>query len=367
MGVDVYVFNNKFALLGMVNIITGLSWNETFADAGSFELWCALTDQNISILQKDNLVWIKGDSAGVIEIRELSVDDSGIETLHIQGRLAECYLSYRTVYPAVSKSGKVSTVLREMVEKNITSPTDSDRKISCIELATDQVEYGESISYQQTGETVLKTLTDLCGIYSLGFRLQFLPKEQKFVFRVYQGTNRSINQSSVIPVVFSTDLDEILDSSYVYNQTDYCNFAYSAGEDSGSNRKVVTIGSASGLERRELFVDARDIQSEKEDGTTISATEYNDMLKERGNSKLEEHKVVQEFSANVRTFGNTGYIYGTDYFLGDTVTVYDRRLKVQLDAQVTSVTTSYDEEGEHLEVTFGYGQPTIADKLRRLQ
>ena len=366
MELNVWVFDSSsITPLGVIDVVTGLTWEEKFADAGNFELWCPLTDVNVELLQEDNLVWIGGESAGVIEYKELSTDDSGVQTIHIQGRLAESYLDYRTIYPTVSVSGKTSNTLRTLVNSNLINPEDTARKIPNIELASDQVAYGDSVSYQKTGDTVLLEVSKLCEANALGFRLQFFPRLYKFVFRVYQGTDRTVDQSAVNPVLFSSDLDDILESNYSHNKSELRNFAYVAGEDSGTTRKVQTVGSATGISRRELFVDARDLQSEKEDGIAIPEAEYNSMLVERGKTSLEDYKDIESFSATLRTFGVTGYVFGVDFFLGDKVTVYDSRLKVRTNAVVTSVLTTYDEDGERMDITFGYEQPTIANKLRR--
>lgn len=365
MSLELYVFDSTLTRMGIVDIVTGLIWRERFADAGNFELWCPLNDQNSELLQEDNLLWIGGESAGVIEFKELTSDEDGTKTIHIQGRLAESYLDYRTIYPTVITTGKVSSILRKHVEDNLINPTDTARKIPLIELASDQVAYGPSVSYQKTGDTVLLEVSKLCEANSLGFRLQFFPRQTKFVFRVYQGTNRTLDQSVVNPVLFSSDLDDILESNYSHNKSELRNFAYVAGEDSGTSRKVQTVGSSSGLSRRELFVDARDLQSENSDGTTVSSSEYNSMLVERGKTSLEDYKDIESFAATLRTSGVTGYKYGVDFFLGDKVTVYDSRLKVRVNAVITEVMKTFDEDGERLDITFGYEQPTLANKLRR--
>ena len=366
MSLNLYVFDQStLSPIGFLDVVTGLTWEERFADAGAFELWAPISEQNIAILQEDNLLWNGGDTAGLIEFKELTADDEDTQTIHVQGRLCECYLDFRTIYPAMIKTGKPSKIMRDLVTTHLISPTDTKRKIPNIQLDSNQTDYGTSISYQRTGSTVLIGCSDLGQAYAIGFKLKFLPSDKKFVFQVYQGTNRTMDQTSVTPVLFSSDLDDILESSYSHNKSDLRNFAYVAGEDSGSNRKVESVGNSSGLERRELFVDARDLQTENEDGTTISDSVYRAMLVERGKENLEDYKDIKSFSATLRTFGVTSYKYGTDFFLGDTVTVYDSRLKIKTNAMVTAAMMTYDESGEQLDLTFGYGQPTIATKLKR--
>lgn len=424
MGLGLYVFDSSITPLGVIDVVTGLTWLEKFSDAGNFELWCPLNDRNAELLKEDNLLWIGGESAGVIEFKELTSDEDGTKTIHAQGRLAESYLDYRAVYPTVSVSGKTSNILRTLINDTMINPKDSNRKISNIELEVEQEELGESTSYQKTGDSVLTEVSRLCDVNNLGFRLQFFPKKHKFVFRVYKGVDRTLDQTIVTPVLFSSDLDDILESTYSHNKSELRNTAYVAGEDSGENRKVQLVGSSSGVLRRELYVDARDIQSEVSwNCVTITETEilnpdenkvrititktltnpdtgetrvstssevkfdeqategtvtqestemvpmensaYYALLSERGKTSLEDYKDIESFSATLRTFGITGYAYGVDFFLGDKVTVYDSRLKVRTNAVVTEVVKTFDTDGEHLDITFGYEQPTLANKLKR--
>ncbi len=120
----------------------------------------------------------------------------------------------------------------------------------------------------------------------------------------------------------------------------------------------------SGLARRELFVDARDLQSDADPDNPLTAEEYAAVLTVRGEEMLAENQLVQSFSTVVRTLEPT-YEYGVDFFLGDTITAIDERQGVTADAVVQAVQRSVSAEGEGLLLTLGYGQPTIYDILKR--
>ena len=118
-----------------------------------------------------------------------------------------------------------------------------------------------------------------------------------------------------------------------------------------------------GLSRRELWTDARDIQSgEGEDALTPE--EYAEALTTRGREKLAERQLVQSFSALVRTQG-AAFEFGRDYQLGDRITVSDRRLGVTVGALVTGAEYTVSRDGRELTLTLGYGQPTVYEKLSR--
>ena len=119
-----------------------------------------------------------------------------------------------------------------------------------------------------------------------------------------------------------------------------------------------------GLQRRELYIDARDLQSDSDPDNPLTPEEYAAVLTARGREKLAEHRLVKSFSTVVRTLNPT-YKYKEDFFLGDTITVIDDRLGVSVDAVVCGVEQSASDSGESIQFTFGYEQPTIGKLLKR--
>lgn len=117
-------------------------------------------------------------------------------------------------------------------------------------------------------------------------------------------------------------------------------------------------------QRREIYIDARDLQSDSDPDHPLTPEEYAAALTTRGREKLAEHQLVQSFAATVRERGAT-YVLGDDYQLGDTITVIDETLGVTADAVVQGVTRSIGRNGETMELTLGYGQPTAYDILKR--
>lgn len=120
----------------------------------------------------------------------------------------------------------------------------------------------------------------------------------------------------------------------------------------------------SGLSRREIYIDARDLQSDSDPDNPMTDEEYLALLAYRGTAKLAENQLVKSFSAVVRMVNPT-YEYGKDFFLGDVITVTDERLGITTDAVVRSIERSVDINGESMVLTLGYGQPTLYDILKR--
>ena len=270
-------------------------------------------------------------------------------------------------YNAVNKDA--STAMYEIVNQNCVNPSNANRKIPYLKLAED-LKFGGKITYQKTGGEVYDSLSTIASTYDLGFSVLFKPKTKELIFEVVEGVDRTVEQSVNDPVEFSTELEDLLSSSYYTNDQDVKNVAFVQGEESGSSRKSVTSGEANskGFGRRELYVDARDLQStsvdENGEEQNLSPTEYTQVLTQRGDDKLSECKTTETFEAQIRVFGDVQYEFGVDYKKGDKVTVRDDQLNVVVSARITEVQEEFDDEYA-LILTFGYSYPTIMQKVKQ--
>lgn len=360
-----YVYSPGTRLLkAVLDKVSDFYMEDLANGAGEMQFYAPLS--YAADVDEDDIVWFGGSKAGVVEGITLSKDTEGAKTLCVYGHTAEIYLDRRIVCPALQLMGSVSGICRALLTYNLISPSDPSRKISFISLYSQQESIGTSLSYQQTGGNLLKEVSALCQKNSLRFALEFDPTQVEFVFRLYPSTNRSVNQSTNSRVIISSALDDILSSSYQSSTSGYKNVAYVAGEGSGDDRKyaIVNPGSVSGYSRRELFVDARDLQTVV-NGETLNDDVYIASLVDRGVKKLEGNKRSQEFSATIVQHPSA-YELGVDYQLGDTVTIVDSDLNVTVDAMVTAVITAISRGRTTTTILFGYGIPTINQKLKEL-
>lgn len=361
------VFIPDLTPIGSIDAFSALRWTERYNKCGSFELWCPALKDNVEVLKENNLLWLGGLTCGIIEVVQSSVKDDNTTEINIRGRLAEGYLSYRAMLDTYLTTAKnVSDVMREIININCINPTDPNRKIPNLILKPDQQVYGDKITFQRTGTDILSMCEETASAHNLGFSLEFFPHRKVFEFTINKGVDRTMGQNIVPPVIFSTETEDILASSYFYNQSEYKNVALVAGAGEGAERKKVFVGSGAGLERRELYVDARDLQNTKEDGGLIPDQEYSNILNQRGLEYLAEKQIVQSFDATIKSFGDMQYTYGIDYTKGDLVTVQDKNLGLIVNARVTEVERVYDQNGESLNLVFGYAQPTLNQKLKFL-
>lgn len=364
------VDDTAFENIGEVNQYDSLIWPDKFNGYASFELWAPITEENSEYFKKGNILWCGGDNAAVVEIVKSEIDENGTKTYNVKGRTLEMLLTTRIIwgtYNAVNKDA--STAMYEIVNQSCVNPSNANRKIPYLKLAED-LKFGGKITYQKTGGEVYDSLSTIASTYDLGFSVLFKPKTKELIFEVVEGVDRTVEQSTNDPVEFSTELEDLLSSSYYTNDQDVKNVAFVQGEGSGSLRKSVTSGEADskGFGRRELYVDARDLQStsvdENGEEQNLSPTEYTQVLTQRGDDKLSECKTTEMFEAQIRVFGDVQYEFGVDYKKGDKVTVRDEQLNVVVSARITEVQEEFDDEYA-LVLTFGYSYPTIMQKVKQ--
>lgn len=374
--VSIIVFevnDERFEQIGEISQFTSLIWPDAFNGYANFELWAPITDDNNEWLKQGNVLWCGGENAAVIEIIKSTVDDKGEKGYNIKGRTLESYLLNRVVWGTyTNKNIKASTLMYDLVYTQAINPANPDRILRWLVNAED-VNVGKYVeTYQKTGGQLYDTLYSIATESDIGFSVLFDPYNKRLVFEVRVGTDRTENNTyGNEPVVFSADLEDILSSSYYTNNQDEKNVALVQGEDKGENRKSVVSGDnkLKGFNRKELYVDARDVQSEvyNEDGTStpVSDVEYSGMLLQRGDEKLAEYERTETYEAQIKQFGIVQYVYNKDYVKGDRVTVVDSELGISVSARITKVQEDIDEQYA-LSLTFGYSYPTVLQKTKRM-
>ena len=354
------IINHKFERLGVINKFNMIQYNPKYSGIGSFELSCALNEENKSLIVEDNILWIEDEYAGVIQY----IDKSSDNEIKAKGKLLSVVLNWRTVIKTYEANKLTTGIFEELVRLNFMA--DDERKIegfTFINNVTDNT----AIRYQVTGKSLSDIFQPLSETYDIGYEVYLNMEEKAFEFTLFRGKDLTIgNKDGNKPVIFGTDFNNILKSEYVSDNNNYRNVAYVAGEGEGENRVVVEVKQteSAGFFRREIVVDARDIQKANSI-SRMTDEEYNELLQQRGKEKLSEFRKVESYDAELMSDARTGFVYGKDYFLGDTVSVVDKNLGVILSAKITEVTVTFAEDGYTVEPTFGFGLPTLYDKLKK--
>ena len=319
------------------------------------------------MLKEGYILWKKDDQeAGVISYRELKQDTKGNEILIVKGNFITSYLGKRIIWGTENLNTTAGLAMRNLVNKNCINPVDEKRKIPLLSLP-DIENFPQVLNKQISYSNLLDELENISLSSGLGFRILVDMYKKSLTFDIYEGRNLTANQKINPPAIFANEFENVFEQEYMEISNNFKNVALIAGEGGGANRQLITVGDDNGLNRYELFVDARDLQSTiNEDGeeVTIPANEYKELLINRGKLKLLEHEKIETFESKINVLGNLRY--REDFDLGDIVTVTNKRWSVTKDSRITEVEEVYETNKTSINVTFGNSIPTLIEKIRQV-
>lgn len=362
---DLYVFGADYTPLGVLSSPIAFSYVERVRARSEFSVYLPMNDHNAELAKEDNIVLFDSEDgiAGVISSLDKSTE-SGTPVLTVSGALCDEYMYRRICWGMYSKTGVASAVIEDMINTQITNPEIPARAIPDFVVESTKMPKGSDITYQSTGGIVGENVDSICSTNKLCRRVKFDPIGKKLLFSIFEGVDRTVNQSAVPPCLFSQSFENLLKTAYEKDLTDFRNAALVGGEEvEGKSRVFVEVGDgAQGKSRREIFIDAKSIRSKQSDGTTLNDTQYKALLSQKADEKMQQLQPVENFDCVVNTIGNIRY--GVDFFLGDRVTVRDVQLSVEVDAEITEVERAWDSSGETMYITFGFGALTLGEKLK---
>lgn len=344
MSMDLYIYNPDIELQGVIDEYSSLRWRRRFFEPGEFELHCLATDANLALLTEDNIIHrLDRDEAGIIKGVAIAAADSGGDEITVTGRMGSSMLDQRIVMPTINFTGTVESAMRKAVSDNAITA----RSLPHLILGA-TAGLAPTCTYQVTYKTVLAVCEALGMAAPQGFRVRLDAPNRQWVFEVYDGVDRSAGQTVRPQVVFCSENDNISKPSYARDSTGYANYAIVGGEGDGAARVIVEVDQTNGALRRELWVDAKDLQK-----GDLTDDQYKEQLRQRGVEKLAEAVRSENFSADAVDTGN--YAYRTDWDLGDIVSF--EKWGIRLDERITEVEEIYENGIETVTPTCGSPLP----------
>lgn len=360
----VEIRNENTDVIGIIDAAKSIIWHSVYFGVGDFEIYAPATADVLRLLRVGYYV-TRPDNAEIGIIESINIANNAQDGLMIaaSGRFAKSILDRRLIYNlsgAVNRAtilrGNVEAEVREVVANNaINCAFDSRRNIPLLELgalsniplrivddngnATEkQVSYGNLLSYT---DGVLAEYGLAATVVLNGGKLQYI---------VYQAVDRSAdNTAGNFPIVFSREYDNLTASEYSYNATTERNVALIGGAGEGVERFYSLIaGTASGLNRRELWIDASSISKTYKDDSdaeqTYSDAEYKAMLDAKGKQDLSPQVATEMFSGTI-DITNGNWVYNRDFTIGDIVTVQDNNIGIYANVRIREITEVQDENG----------------------
>lgn len=371
---ELYVYSSEMELQGIVEKIASLIWTRRYWSCGEFKLLVPFTEEHSRMLVKNNIIMKRGDDEAA-QIRYVSItkNSQGLEEIEVQGKFLIAWIGKRIIKKQIITNDTTQNILYRIVRENVTNPADTARKIPDVSIATDDEDTESGVidytseqytNAQLAAETAAKAA-------KLGIRMRTDARTGAHVFSVYEGRDLTAgNAAGNAPCIFSQEFDNIVEQEYTNSVENLKTTAFVGGEEKeGVARKVAEVGgSATGLAREEVFINATDIVQEYEDddGTQVSLTdtEYLALLSARGAEELEQYAETLSFGSKINTFANL--IYRTDYDLGDRVTCVNKRWGIRIDVRITEIAETYQNNVEEIDITFGESLPALLTQIRQI-
>lgn len=371
---ELYVYSSDMELQGIVEKIASLIWTRRYWSCGEFKLLVPFTEEHSRMLVKNNIIMKRGDDEAA-QIRYVSItkNSQGLEEIEVQGKFLIAWIGKRIIKKQIITNDTTQNILYRIVRENVTNPADTVRKIPDVSIADDDADTESGVidytseqytNAQLAAETAAKAA-------KLGIRMRTDARTGTHVFSVYEGRDLTAgNSAGNAPCIFSQEFDNIVEQEYTNSIENLKTTAFVGGEEKeGVARKVAEVGgSAAGLEREEVFINATDIVQEYEDDdgeqVSLTDTEYLALLSARGAEELEQYAETLSFGSKINTFANL--IYRTDYDLGDRVTCVNKRWGIRIDVRITEIAETYQNNVEEIDITFGESLPALLTQIRQI-
>ena len=342
----------KAGLQGFSSAVVTRQWS----GIGVLQLEINSEIPNAGLIQEDDILWFDREyhKAYIVERIE-EVLENGTVVYSITAPSVDCLLKDFITVPPTGQGYDVVTgtreqVVRAWVDHNCITPDDVSRAQYPIVLG-DLKGLGDSITEQTRYKPLDEEISRVLGPQDLGWGLTLDPANERFVFEVFEGVDRTINAPDYATrVIFGLQYGNIAGYKKTRDKTAARTTAYVAGQGEGSTRTIVKVEPSGYTGRRkETFVDARDIDDTGK-------------LTERGVQTLTETAEVEnfEFETLARQFR-----YEQEYDLGDFVTVVQDKETYQ-DLQIKTIREIYERGKVQVVPEFGKRQRTIGEVINAL-
>ena len=349
------IMTPDFEPRGEIAVYNSLQLTHRHFGVGEFELHVHPNIANSSQLEPDNILFMIDNpyQGWIIE----SVNRKrGSDALVITGYSLKGLAKRRISVPPLVGSNfgwdriinDAETVFKHYAAANMTAPAQPGRLMPRVALAANLHRGLPSLAWQTRFEALDEVFRQIGEYADMGWDILPDFTNKLFVFDVVPGRELQEGNPGNTRVTISVEMGVATVTEYSKNQTGWKNVAYTGGAGEDEGRLIQAVGDASGLQRREMWVDAGSIDNAPE-------------LIAMGHRKLAESSIKESISAVMLDSG--AFRYGRDWNLGDKVTV--RSGDRQMDARFTEVREVL-EQGRPRQITavFGSAPITVTDVIR---
>jgi hypothetical protein len=358
--VPVEIYSSAMVYLGILDDYTQFKFEENWYEVDSWSLTVNRYRINASQLVVGGFIRYTNNGyshIGIIERIEkpLALTGKASEQWVVSGHGIEAVLSYRlATYVTGSGTGfhTVSAVsgtdaMRQYVDYNCidSSKCGATRVITGLTLDATPTADSTVVSYSARFQPLTDILYDICTATELSYELTWSGSGLNFTFDVRAGTDKSST------VKISPEFDNVEWFKYLLTNAELKNTAYVGGVGLAQARDVDIVYDTTEPEywtRREVFVEASDCLNTA-------------AMLSRGTSTLATMGV--QMVLEVGYLESNTFLYGTDFKIGDIVTVVFPDV-VTTTGQIVSVTEDFSAKGIKTTLGIGRAYPNLTSVMK---
>lgn len=369
-------FNFKSA--GILDVFESLTVNWRYYTYSQFSLKILLEDVQKIIFNNSEEIQRRKDilfslfiSDNILNINDVYFyidrvvcDDSTKGEVVISGKSLRAKSLKRIVYRIYHQTKKPEQIIYDHINNEVVNPSQASRKIQYLSITSPGTLSTSTVDYQNSYGVVCDEVDALCSTYDIGIRETATNLQNPHnKLEIVKGKDLSD------VVEFSVDFDNLLSESYESSNFDEATMAWVFGEGDGSARINVKLNdNLAGLEREEIYVDARDIQKQTQDGSgkdiTLTDSQYKATLTSRGIEKLAEQEEVLTLNGDIDLESDL-FVYGKDYELGDRVRFTSKLFNLTKTSVLAGIDETWDNTGHHMSPLWDKESPTVFDIIKR--
>ncbi len=369
-------FNFKSA--GILDVFESLTVNWRYYTYSQFSLKILLEDVQKIIFNNSEEIQRRKDilfslfiSDNILNINDVYFyidrvvcDDSTKGEVVISGKSLRAKSLKRIVYRIYHQTKKPEQIIYDHLNNEVVNPSQASRKIQYLSITSPGTLSTSTVDYQNSYGVVCDEVDALCSTYDIGIRETATNLQNPHnKLEIVKGKDLSD------VVEFNVDFDNLLSESYESSNFDKATMAWVFGEGDGSARLNVKLNdNLAGLEREEIYVDARDIQKQTQDGSgkdiTLTDSQYKATLTSRGIEKLAEQVKVLTLNGDIDLESNL-FVYGKDYQIGDRVRFTSKLFNLTKTSVLAGINETWDSTGHHMSPLWDKESPTVFDIIKR--
>jgi hypothetical protein len=336
-----------------------MRFERSYFGIGTWDIKLPMTSKYLTRIRTANMISIGPKRAGIILDRQFE-DNDDFYGLTISGSELKGITAKRIVMPPAGSAYQSYSqatpeyVIDQLLTAQLLTTANVNRKVfGTIKSYTPGA---EQIIYDGRFGNLAEDISSISEAYQVGWYADI--ESRAIVWSIYRGIDRRVSSLGGSTILLSASRDNLGQRSYSETYS-IPNTAIVGGQGEGADRHIIIVNDAAvGIDRNEMFIDARDVESDAD-------------LPQRGEEKLAEESAAEVYSFGMENSAVKAYITGT-FDLGDQCTVRDIDFLAgnDLEGRLSSTEEVYEDDMLTVQATIGYDKLRLAAvvaKIRRSQ